>query len=176
MTIGEAKAIYLRYLGEATVNGSLRNDPDLADQFSYLVNSAVIYVSSAFPDRVLVTLTDREWDAPGDFVSIFRTFDEYGMPVAYYEKGENHFIFDEICDVEYCRTPETILPGADDSTQIDLPERACELVPLKVAIDAALANPDYAYKVQFLTNTYNAMEEALLDAHMPSYRRVYGLL
>lgn len=49
MTKGQARELYLRYLGEAKINGSNKADPDLSDAFDYLLGPALAYVAAQFP-------------------------------------------------------------------------------------------------------------------------------
>lgn len=174
MTKGDARAAYLRYLGERTVNGSPRADLDLNDVFDGLLDSSVTFVAASFPNRATLEI-DRDAltiDFPEKFAYVIRTLDEHGNPVAY-QRVAYRLIFERECTMEYALRPDAIPPGAEDATEIDLEDRYARLVPIKAAIDAALGLEEYAYKVPTLTQIYNTMAEALDDANMPTYRRVY---
>jgi len=174
MTKGEARALYLRYLGERTVNGSVRADLDLNDVFNGVLDTALTFVAASFPDRVVLTV-DKDAltiDMPADMAYIIKTLDEYGNPVAY-KRVAYQFVFAGPCEVVYAKRPDTIAVEAPDTTVIDLDDRYAKLIPLKCAIEAALGLEEYAYKVQALTQSYNTLAEALDDNNMPTYRRVY---
>lgn len=172
MTKGEAKSLFLYYMGEATVNGQNKDDLDLSQTFNNLLNSAVVFVSSAFPTRIVVSVP-KEWETPNDFVEILRTFGKSGEVVSYYRKGQKKFIFEEECDVEYSHLPEYISPFADESVVLDIGERAAQLVPLKIAIDAALGREEYSYKVPSLSEQYNTMANAVTEANAITLKRVF---
>lgn len=173
MTKGEARDLYLRYLGEATVNGAVKADPDLGDQFEYLLPVAVNHLASVFPLRKVVT-AEGEWEIPDDFRAIER-IEREGVPVPYERVGDRAYRFEGKASITYLRSPAPVLPSDPDETALDLVAYACDLAPLKCAIDAAVASEAHAYKVGYLSATYNTMAAALLREDMPVFRRVYGL-
>jgi|GEM_PF-1535344 len=169
MTRAEAKALYLRYLGEATINGSPRDDPDFSDLFDALLYPAIVQVAALYPSRETLCV-ERRLEAPEDLVAITRTFDETGAPVAYTRVGERTFFFDAPCTAEYTRRPSA--PGEENDAVLDLDERAAQLVPIQIAIHAAAASPEHAWQVPYLTASYNALHAALDAQHAVTFRRV----
>ncbi|MBR6735446.1 MAG: hypothetical protein IKL92_01080 [Oscillospiraceae bacterium] len=69
MTKGEARELFLRYLGAATVNGAVKRDGDLYDAFDHLLSPAVIQVAAQFPQKRVETVT-LYWQAPHDMAEI----------------------------------------------------------------------------------------------------------
>lgn len=181
MTKAQARELYLRYLGERTVNGGAKADLDLNDVFDGLLGAAVMEVGRARPTRGLFEVKEEDKqpegrffvkDVPLDHAYIMRTVDEYGLPVAY-QRVKDQYWFVRPCKVEYALRPAMILPGAADSTTIDLDDNYAQLVPLQCAISAALGLEEFQYKVPALQAQYNTMLDALDDTDMPTYRRVY---
>ena len=172
MTKGEAYRLFLRYLGEATVNGSAKDDPDLRDLFDQLFPQAVGSVGASFPPRETQLLTECDWEAPDDLIEVTRALDDHFLPVAFLRLGERQYHFSAPCRVEYTRMPHAISATAPDSTEIDL-GRASLLVPIQTAVNAALSQEAYAYKVSYLTSSYNALADALGEADGITFRRVY---
>ena len=169
MTRGEAKALFLRYLGAATLNGTPRDEPDLADAFEALLYPALVQVGALYPPRETAEVQGR-FEAPEELIAITRTFDERGAPVAYTRVGERTFWFDAPCTAEYTRRPAA--PEEGEDAPIDLDERAAQLVPLQIAINAAAASPENAWQVPYLTASYNALHAALDSQHAVTFRRV----
>jgi hypothetical protein len=174
MTKGEAWAQFLRYLGAATVNGEERDTADLRDLFNYLLDSAVTQAAAQFPLRQIASVTD-EWDAPQEFFELLQAVDSDGAPVSYRMLGERHFLFERPCTVEYAAFPPQIDPLADDSTPLGLDCRAALLIPVRVAIDAAVSLEEFTYRVPYLTATYNGLASSLGDRAAPARRRVYAV-
>lgn len=181
MTKGEARRLFLDYLGEHTINGTTKNNADLIGIFNGLLSASVMMVGRARPERAVfqVVKEDKQSDGkffavpvPADHAYILRTIDEYGLPVAY-QRVKDEYWFVRPCQVEYARRPATILPSASDSLEIDLDDNYAQLVPLQCAIFAAQSLEEYQYKVPSLQAMYNTMLDALDDTDMPTYRRVY---
>ena len=178
MTKGEARRLFLEYLGERTINGSTKNNADLIGIFEGLLSTAVIEVARARPTRKLFEVTEEDKqgkffvvDVPTDHAYIMRTEDEYGLPVAYSRTGDK-YQFVRPCTVEYARRPVNDWSDGDESG-IDVENDYCQLVPLQCAIFAAQSLEEYQYKVPSLQAMYNTMLDALDDTDMPTYRRVY---
>lgn len=180
MTKGEARRLFLDYLGEHTINGSTKNNADLIGIFEGLLSTAVIEVARARPTRALFEVKEEDKqpegrffvkDVPNDHAYIMRTVDEYGLPVAY-QRVKDQYWFVRPCKVEYARRPVNDWVLGDNSV-IDLENDYAQLVPLQCAIFAAQSLEEYQYKVPSLQAMYNTMLDALDDTDMPTYRRVY---
>lgn len=174
MTKGEARELFLRYLGAATVNGDAKYDGDLYDAFDHLICPAVIQVAAQFPQK-RVEKVSLYWKAPEDLAELTSATNDVGMPVSYRRLGERGFIFSEACTVEYNRIPMRISPTDTDETWIDLDERAALLVPLRAAMDAAASTQEYAWKASFLTSAYNALADSIGAQNAVSRRTVYSV-
>lgn len=174
MTKGQARELYLRYLGEAKINGASKADPDLSDAFDYLLPGALSYVAAQFH------LTGREetvglWKAPAGFWAVKEARDKEGAPVPFEETGEGEYRFAAPCTVVYDRLPRELLPSAPDTAELDVLAPAEPLVPLKCAVDAAVGSEAHAYKVGYLSQSYNAMAAALTREDQPQFRRRFQL-
>lgn len=174
MTKGEARRLFLQYLGEATQNGQPKNDPDLAYAFDTLLDSAIVQVGASFP-AAEYTAANGAWTAPQDFVEITRVRNSCGMPVCYTSRGEREFFFPEPCEVEYVRAPHMPDAAAGDDAAIDLDERVCALVPLQAALSAAMTMPDYRYTVPYITAELNSFSALLDRRNVPAARRVFAI-
>ena len=174
MTKGEARELFLRYLGAATVNGAIKRDGDLYDAFDHLLSPAVIQVAAQFPQKRVETVT-LYWQAPDDMAEITAALDSFGRPVSYRRIGDRGFVFEEECTVEYNRIPKQIAPADTDETVIDLDERTALLVPIRAAVDAAASTQEYAWKASFLTAAYNALADSIGAQNTVSRRTVYAV-
>jgi len=172
MTRAEAKALFLRYLGEATVNGTEKGDLDFADQFERFLYPAMVQVSALYPIRETAEVSDT-WQAPDHLIEITRTRDAAGLSVAFTRLGARTFVFDAACTAEYTRAPA--VPGEEESVVLDLDDRAAQLVPLQIAIFAAAASPEHAYQTAYLAASYNAMHAALNACDAVTFRRRYAI-
>lgn len=174
MTKGEARAQFLRYLGAATVNGCDRADADLRDLFDHLLDPAVLQAAAQFPLLKTAEVTGR-WKAPEDFFEITQVFSADGERKNYRRIGQNVFWFDAPCTVEYASLPSAIAPDAPEETELALDRCAALLVPVRAAIDAAASTEEYAFRVPYLTATYNGLLSAFGDRNAPAKRTVYAL-
>ncbi len=172
MTRAEAKALFLRYLGEATVNGSEKGDLDLADQFDRFLYPAMVQVAALYPALETAEVSG-EWQAPENLVEITRTVGETGQSVAFRRIGTGTFVFEEPCTAIYSRAPAA--PQEGDGAVLDLEERAAQLVPLQIAIHAAASSPEHAWQTAYLTASYNAMHAALDQRDAVTFRRRYAV-
>jgi len=172
LTRAEAKALFLRYLGEATVNGSEKNDLDLADQFDRFLYPAMVQTAALYP-ALETAEAGTEWQAPENLVEITRTAGAAGQSVAFHRLGARTFIFEEPCTVVYSRAPA--VPREGDGAVLDLDERAAQLVPLQIAIHAAASSPEHAWQTAYLTASYNAMHAALDARDAVTFRRRYAV-
>lgn len=173
MTKGEARKLYLGYLGEATVNGSEKNDPDLKAAFDTLLPGAVLYVGLAYPKKE-VTEVPAVWEAPENLIEVTKAVDEAGNPVPFDTMG-NTYRFDRACTVEYTRLPQEVASTAPEETVLDLEKTVCMLVPIKAGIDAALSIDAIAYKGTYLVNTYNSLAASIGKEDAAAFRRVYAV-
>ena len=174
MTKGEARRLFLRYLGEATVNGRDKNDPDLIAAFDDLFCAAIVQVGASYPNAEYVK-TDGRWTAPPDMVEVRRMLSSRGTPVYYTYRGNRLFTFSEPCTVEYMRAPHMPDAALGDDAVIDLDERVCQLVPLQAAVNAAISMPEYEYMVPYITAELNAFSATLDERSAPVYRQVYAV-
>lgn len=171
MTKGEARELYLRYLGEATINGSVKADPDLRDLFGYLLPGALVQIAAAFPLHRQVEVTGTDWPVPADFWALDRV-ENGGRPVGY-TKGEGCYRFAEPgAVVTYARMPQQPTPEDPDETVLDVLPAAAVLVPIRCAIDAAVSSEAHAYKVGYLSTTYDTLAASLQREDVPQMRRV----
>lgn len=170
MTKGEARQRYLRYLGEATVNGSARGDQDLADQFDYLLLGALTHVAAAFP-LYGYDEAESEFIPPEDFISL-EEIESGGFPVPYWEQN-GKYLFEGTAQIRYRRTPSD--PGSDDSAVLDVWPPAAGLIPLQCAIMAAAGSEAQSYKLASLSSLYNTMAAALQIADAPRFVRDYSI-
>lgn len=186
MTKGEARELYLRYLGERTVNGSPIGDQDLSDVFDGLLGPAILFVGSTFPvkDEIEVKKEDyvesEGWyikDVPVDLAHIIDVKDKHSLlPVSYQRHGNvpggHIFVQRAPSIIEYAKRPTFLGPDAADTDVIDLDPRYAQVVPLKAAVDAATGLEEYYYKATSLAQALNTMIMAMQDADVPSRRRV----
>lgn len=170
MTRGEARQRYLRYLGEATVNGASRGDQDLADQFDYLLPGALLHLAAAFPLYGYAE-AENEFDPPESFI-LLEEIESGGLPARYWER-DGKYLFEGAARIRYRRTPDN--PGSNDAAALDVWAPAAELVPLQCAVMAAAGSEAQSYKLASLSALYNTMAAALRVNDAPRMIRNYAI-
>ncbi len=173
MTKGELRDRYLRYLGEATINGSPKVNKDLADQFNYILPGALKNVAAAFPVYAVAAATDS-FTPPEDFWTLESLTDADGMAVDYRVSPAGTYIFDGRADVKYRVLPQISSTAPDDTAVMVYPP-AADLVAIQCAMTAAISFAEQSYKVAYLSSLYNTMAAQLTISDHPRYERVYAI-
>lgn len=173
MTKGELREKYLRYLGEATINGSPKGDKDLADQFNYLLPGALQNVAAAFPVYKVVATTGS-FTPTTDYWTLESLTDADGMPVDYRVSPAGDYVFDGAADVKYRILPQ-IAPSAPDDAAVAVYLPAADLVAIQCAMTAALSQETQSYKVAYLSSLYNTVAAQINISDRPRYERMYAL-
>lgn len=173
MTKGELRDRYLRYLGEATINGSPKGDQDLRDQFNYLLPGALKIVAAAFPVYKVVAATGS-LTPPVDFWMLESITDADGIAIDYRVSPAGDYLFDGAANVKYRVIPQ-IEPSTADNTKVLVYMPAAELVAIQCAMTAAMGSEAHSYKVSYLSSLYNTMAVQLNISDRARFERVYAM-
>ena len=190
MTKGEARALFLRWLDEATINGqtaSQQQTADLSDKFDYFLTGTLLYLAGYFRlGRQFVPETEetvgglRRVELPADFRELERVVaagpDFYRPVEEYWTEGDRYLLVPGDLQgqlrILYWGNPAAVEPEAEEERVLEVLPQAEMLVPLKTAADVTAGSEDTAAVSHYLEGRFSNMMVNLLGSGIPQTGQV----
>lgn len=186
MTKGMAKKQALRWLDEATLNGSDASaelTADYIDKFNYFLYNVLVYIASFFKLSRNISIDKdtayeqrgyfRKYGLPEDFMELEKVIltdnKAYGEIFNYSFEGqysilipEEYFKDNAKLTVFYFGRPKKVDVAALDTTELEVMPIAEQLVPLRLAIEATAGSDETSAISAYLEGKFGNMLENLL--------------
>lgn len=201
LTKERAKALALRWLDEATLNGQpagVELTADYTDKFNYFLYDVLTYVAAIF--RLTRTFLQPAKEAevrgqyylismPDDFMDLdtVKAYGEksYYAVTSYQRESEKRILVpkssvreEDTIEVLYFGLPTPVSVDAADSTVLEVVPKAEQLVPLRLAIEATAGSDETSAISAYLENKWSNMVVNLLGEQKGAYNvaveRVYA--